>query len=166
MCRVFNQFCENKLDNCRKFWNLKIIHHSSLLFIRVLRLTAPSCAPSPRGFRTSPTASSSRPPTTRTAAAYVYSNSKLERIFLNFQHFFPNFSKTVIFEKFNNFRCEIGISQKKIGIWKFGKNLGDFDSFRKNYWNSGILSSKSVNFGQLLQLENTSDILKMKLHKC
>jgi len=30
-------------------------------------------------------------------------------------------------------------------------------------FNSGILSSKSVNFGQLLQLKNMSDILKMKL---
>ena len=37
VCRFFTQICENKLENCRKFWNLwKIIQYYSILFNRVL----------------------------------------------------------------------------------------------------------------------------------
>ena len=36
---LFNQFCENKLEDCRKFWNLwDLIQYYSIIFIRVLIL--------------------------------------------------------------------------------------------------------------------------------
>ena len=47
VCRFLNQICENKLENCRKFWNqnsVKIIHYYSLLFICVLNRDRSSCA--------------------------------------------------------------------------------------------------------------------------
>ena len=47
VCRFCNQICENKLDQIRKLpkilKSVKIIHHYSFLFIRVLN-DVPSCA--------------------------------------------------------------------------------------------------------------------------
>ena len=63
VCRFFTQICENKLENCRKFWNLnfvKFIQYYSILFNRVL---SGHCPPSTRRRRRRPSNSWSQPVT-------------------------------------------------------------------------------------------------------